>query len=267
VHEFVTRDHGLCYLLGEPFSQRSIGWLSTRVVVSSRSVEEHFSPPIRREKMCLVYYGIAGFDASPNRADLPALRVLLLGRQTPTKGQKLALEAAGILGPGPARIDLRLVGSITPAYREELQRIASALGISDRVEIVDASSTPENELAWANVVLMCSDHEASGRVTVEALKSGRPVVGTRTGGTPELISDGVNGFLFAPGSAQELAAALRRVASEPGLLERLSEGARASVEDRFTIEAEVDDFVDVLEAAVARGNRLRSPRRRGRLAP
>ena len=201
--------------------------------------------------MRLIHYGITGFDATPNHADLPALRVLLLGRQTPTKGQKLALEAAGILEHEPVRIELRLVGSIGAAYRSELQRIAATLGISDRVEILDASTTPQDELAWANVVLMCSNDEAHGRVTVEALKSARPVIGTRSGGTVELISDGVNGFLIEPGSAQELAAALRRFASEPGLLEEMSENARTSMENRFTIETEVDDFVDVLTSAAS----------------
>ena len=111
---------------------------------------------------------------------------------------------------------------------------------------------PQAEFAWANVVLMCSDSEAFGRVTVEALKSGRPVVGTRSGGTTESISDGVNGLLFPPGNAQELASALRRLATEPGLLARLSDNAAASVHGRFTIESEVDGLVAVLRAAAMR---------------
>jgi glycosyltransferase involved in cell wall biosynthesis len=101
---------------------------------------------------------------------------------------------------------------------------------------------------------MCSDAEAFGRVTVEALKSGRPVIGTRSGGTPELICDGVNGFLFEPGNARQLAAALRRLASEPGLLERLSNNASVGTRDRFTLDGYVEEFVDVLSAAAARGS-------------
>ena len=99
---------------------------------------------------------------------------------------------------------------------------------------------------------MCSDAEAFGRVTVEALKSGRPVIGTRSGGTPELIADGENGFLFEPGKAQELASAMRRLAIEPGLLAQMSENARTGTRDRFTLEGYAEAFVAVLNAAASR---------------
>ena len=102
------------------------------------------------------------------------------------------------------------------------------------------------------MVLMCSRSEAFGRVTVEALKSGRPVVGTRSGGTTELISEGVNGLLFAPGDAEGLANALRHLATEPGLLAMLSENARPSLQDRFAMQDEVDRFVAVFRTAVNR---------------
>ena len=251
LQEFVTKDHGRSYMLGEHLSQRSIGWLSKVVVANSNVVKDHFSPPIPSEKMRVIYYGIRGGDTTPNRIDLPTLRVLLLGWQTPTKGQKLALEATGILSSGALRIQLRLVGPIGAAYRDELQELAARLRISDRVEIRDATATPQDEFAWANVVLMCSDNEAFGRVTVEALKSGRPVIGTRSGGTTELISDGVDGLLFEPRNPQDLAGALRRLGTEPGLLALMSHNARVGTRNRFTIESEVDAFVDVLASASA----------------
>ena len=96
LHEFVTRDHGLQYVLGEPFSQRLIGWLSTLVVANSDAVRAHYSPPIPANKVRLIYYGIAA-TRSPNDIERGSLRLLLLGRQTPVKGQALALEAMGML--------------------------------------------------------------------------------------------------------------------------------------------------------------------------
>lgn len=252
LHEFVTKDHGFRYALGEPLSQRSIGWLSKLVVANSRAVQGHFSPPIRTDKMRVIYQGIVSFDAGPNTIDPPGLRALVLGNLTPTKGVALALKAASILQSEAIHMELRLVGPIRAAYREELNRLAADLKIADSVEVFGATMTPRAELAWANVILVCSNCEAFGRVTVEGLKSGRPVVGTRSGGTTELISDGINGFLFTPGSAQELATALRRLASEPGLLKTMSENARPSVQDRFTIEGEVNGMVAVLRAAAGR---------------
>jgi glycosyltransferase involved in cell wall biosynthesis len=249
--EFVTKDHQLTYLLGERVSQRMIGWLSALVVANSNAVVEHYSPPIPRHKMRMIHSGVPVPAVSPIRVDTPTLRVLLLGRQAPTKGGKVALEAASLLASEPMHVDMRLVGAITPTYRDELYALARRLGIGASVQILDHTSTPERELSWANVVLMCSEAEAFGRVTVEALKGGRPVIGTRSGATPELIVDGVNGFLFEPGNARQLAAALRRLASEPGLLARMSENAMAGTRDRFTLEGYIQAFLDVLRTAAA----------------
>ena len=91
LHEFVTRDHGLQYVLGEPITQRVIGWLSTLVVANSEAVRTHYSPPIPFDKMRLIYYGIAA-TASLNEIEPGVLRVLLLGetdtREGPSAGAR-----------------------------------------------------------------------------------------------------------------------------------------------------------------------------------
>ena len=81
VHEFVTRDHGFTYALGESLGQRVIGRLSRVVVVNSKAVKEHFSPPIRPEKVRLIYQGVVGFESEPSVIQLPDLRAL--GTQGP----------------------------------------------------------------------------------------------------------------------------------------------------------------------------------------
>src|SRR5262249_34549468 len=146
----------------------------------------------------------------------------------------------------------RLVGSFDPNYREELTALARELDIAERVEIRDHTDAPEHEISWANVVLMCSDAEAFGNVTVEALKAGRPVVGTRSGGTPEIVTAGVTGVLLERGNAGQRASAIRRLAIEPGRLARMSENARTGTRDRFTLEQYAEPFVDILETAARR---------------
>jgi hypothetical protein len=186
LHEFVTKDHGFRYALGEPLSQRSIGWLSKLVVANSRAVQGHFSPPIRTDKMRVIYQGIVGFDASPNTIDPPNLRALVVGSLTPAKGVALALEAASILKSEAIHMELRLVGPIRAAYREELNRLAADLGIADSVEVVGATMTPQAEFPWANVILMCSRSEASWVTRKFKWPS---VVGTRSGGRPSDLGE------------------------------------------------------------------------------
>lgn len=79
-------------------------------------------------------------------------------------------------------------------------------------------------------LLLPSRSEGMGRVIVESLARGRPVLGARVGGIPELVEDGVNGLLVDPEDRAGLADALVRLASDRALLERLAAGAQASAE-------------------------------------
>jgi glycosyltransferase involved in cell wall biosynthesis len=91
-------------------------------------------------------------------------------------------------------------------------------------------------LAMADIVAMPSRRESFGRVTLEAMAAGRPIVATRTGGIPEGIVDGESGLLVPPDDARALAGALRALATEPDRAERLGAAARQRYESCYTIE-------------------------------
>jgi glycosyltransferase involved in cell wall biosynthesis len=95
-------------------------------------------------------------------------------------------------------------------------------------------SLPTEEVARAldraTVLVLPSRSEGMGRVIVEAFCRGRAVVGSRVGGIPDLVHDGINGLLVQPGDARALADALVRVLSDPALAELLGRGAAESAE-------------------------------------
>ncbi|RIK35080.1 MAG: hypothetical protein DCC57_23685 [Chloroflexi bacterium] len=81
----------------------------------------------------------------------------------------------------------------------------------------------------------------------EAFAAQTPVIATRLGGMAEAVTHEVNGLLFEPGSAADLAGQLRRICDEPGLLNRL----RAGVPAVKTVDAEVDELVETYRRLVA----------------
>jgi glycosyltransferase involved in cell wall biosynthesis len=83
----------------------------------------------------------------------------------------------------------------------------------------------------ATVLLLPSRSEGLPRIVMEAFCRGRPVVGSRRGGTPDLVHDGVNGLLVDAEDGDGLARAIERVLSDAELAERLAEGARASAQE------------------------------------
>jgi glycosyltransferase involved in cell wall biosynthesis len=93
--------------------------------------------------------------------------------------------------------------------------------------------------------------EAFGRVTVEAMQLGRPVIGARSGGTTELIRDGETGLLFEVANPTDLAHKIRQVYEDRDLLSVLGAKARAWSEETFTEEATIESYYHLLRGCVA----------------
>jgi glycosyltransferase involved in cell wall biosynthesis len=123
---------------------------------------------------------------------------------------------------------LHLVG------RGSLQAVIEQLvrELPDRTRWTPELTTPEvsEALDEATLLVLPSRSEGMGRVVVEAFCRARCVVGSRVGGIPDLVEDGLNGLLVPPGDTVALADAVVRVLTEPGLAERLSAGARRTAE-------------------------------------
>ncbi len=107
----------------------------------------------------------------------------------------------------------------------------AASGAGDRISFRGALSRDEalRTVAGADAALLSSDWENLPHSAVEALSVGVPVVSTAVGGVPEVVRDGENGLLVAPGRPDELAAAIGRIVAEPGLRGRLAAAAKPSV--------------------------------------
>lgn len=168
-------------------------------------------------------------------------RLLHVGRIDERKGIHVAVEAMRFL---PEEATLEIAGRGDAAYLERLKRLVRELGLERRVTF---TVIPREELAdryqAADVVVFPTIwDEPFGLVPVEAMACARPVVATGTGGSGEFLGDGVNCLRVPPGDAESLAAAVRRLADDRGLRERIvRDGARTA--DELTI----DRLADTLE--------------------
>ena len=90
--------------------------------------------------------------------------------------------------------------------------------------------------------------EPFGRVVVEGMLSGNPVIATDAGGVREIIEDGITGLLVAPGDVDGLVAAVRHVLADPAFGARLGEAARASAIERFAVDRYASEVWAALSA-------------------
>ncbi|HET7445860.1 MAG TPA: glycosyltransferase [Solirubrobacterales bacterium] len=162
-------------------------------------------------------------------------RVLYVGRLVPFKGQAILLEAIAALRARGIDARLTMIGE-GPA-REGAERRAAEFGLNGEVRFAGAVGQDEIRSHYAAADVFCLPSFAEGVpvVLMEAMAMAVPVVTSRIMGITELVDDGEQGLLVRPGRADELAAALERLARDPALRERLGRGGRAKVSAEFDV--------------------------------
>ncbi len=168
-------------------------------------------------------------------ADAPL--VGLFGRLAPWKGQMVLLEA--LVGmPG---VHALLVGDALfdadRAFALSLGELVGTLGLRDRVHALGFRDDVPTLMRACDIVVHASTSpEPFGRVIVEGMLAGRPVIATSAGGAMELIDDGTNGLLVPPGDADALGLAAQRLLGDTGLSDRLAASALRDARARFATE-------------------------------
>ncbi len=220
VHEFGRDDHRLRFLLGYRRTIRLIGQLSESVICNSQAVEKALLAVDPTMRTHVVYPVVdTPLGTPPERHPGETMRVVLVGRFAQSKGQHVAVEAVAIARNAGVDIELALIGG---GNQKPVRELASRLGVEDLVTIHGPTRDVGRYWSAAHVAVMCSECEAFGLVTVEAMRAGLPVCGTDAGGTPEIIDAGVNGLLSPAGDANTLAANLMTLESNEDLRRRLA---------------------------------------------
>jgi glycosyltransferase involved in cell wall biosynthesis len=165
----------------------------------------------------------------------------------PVKGVPTLLEAAAKTIAAVPQAFFLLVGDgpDLPAYRER----AVGLGIADRVVFTGVISNPTAQGIFEASDVYCQPslwQEASGLAVMEAMSFGLPVVASRIGGLPELVRDGLTGFLFAPGDSSAMAERLIELACDPALRRSMGEAGYADIVSDHHIEDTVERYVNLI---------------------
>jgi glycosyltransferase involved in cell wall biosynthesis len=176
-------------------------------------------------------------------------RLLCVGRLDPRKGVDSAVDALARL---PDAATLVLAGGGDAAYERDLRERIWRVGAGDRVELLGGVGRERLLELYAGAdafVFPVVWEEPWGLVPLEAMGRGLPVVATGRGGSGEYLRDGDNCLVFAAGDPEALAAALARLADDPGLRARLRDGGLATAE-RHTAPRFEARVVAVLEEVV-----------------
>jgi len=171
---------------------------------------------------------------------------LIAGRLHPEKGYEHLFEAVRLLKDREGQPFVLLVAGRGP-FLERYQQRVSALGIADRVRFLGFRDDLPDLMTSSDLFVLPSVAESFGLVLAEALYLGLAVVASRVGGIPEIVDDGVDGLLVAPGDAQDLAAAMEAFLCRKVILPGLGAVAVEKVRKRFDFEQMLKKYEAIYE--------------------
>lgn len=241
------------------------------------AIEEHCKAQnVAAPEYHVIYDGLdlAEFRPTRDRNDVreelgidPAAPVVgVVGNIQEWKGQHVLLEAMkDVVRTHPNAVALIVGGPHRSGrvYAEGLRSYVEENGLQGNVIFTGTREDVPDVMNAMDVVAHTSVRgEPFGRVIIEGMSVGRPVVATAAGGVPEFVHDGEDGMLVQPGDAAELASVLRRIFDEDDLRARLSAGALESVK-RFSVENHVEKITRLYRRVAERHGTARSAARSG----
>ena len=152
---------------------------------------------------------------------------LFVGRVDSEKRLDVLIQAIHLLN----RQDIQLVITGKGAALHEYQALSESLGVQDRVKFTGFVSAEDLPLLLNSVDIftMPSEAELLSIASLEAMATGLPLLAARSRALPELVDDGVNGYLFEPGSVQDATRCMALLADQPDLWQQMSKGSLEKV--------------------------------------
>lgn len=257
LHEFGAEDQNLSFVFGERLSLRGINWLSSRCVCVSHALATKYENAIDQSKITVIYpsmhHALRDWE-NTDRKDVFSLhrserfRCVIVGALIEGKGQEDAVLAFAHLKTLDINAELIIVGDGDSAYRSRLKELVRSNGLEGSVMFAGKLGSAIQAIRSSDVVLICSRCEAFGRVTIEGMLTGKPVVGARSGATPELISEQMNGVLYTCGDPEDLAQKISWLYRNPTEAIRLGQNGKMWAEKNFTMDRYGREMLAVLSS-------------------
>jgi glycosyltransferase involved in cell wall biosynthesis len=209
------------------------------------------------ERSRVVYNGVNTQQFQPPQGWMPGVwkhgspSFLCAGGLYPHKGTHVAIEGfalalknAGSDCPEMQAARLTIVGSGKPDYEARLKSLVAELQLENHVHFLGRVGREQMPglIQQYDILLMPSMFEPLSRMMQEGMACGLAVIGTVSGGSAEILQDGVTGLAFTPGDSAGLAAQIQRLITNAGLRNQIARNGRQAVLEKFSMDRMVDEI-------------------------
>lgn len=241
--------HGLLPFDGFPLHRRLVVKLLSPFVNSIFTVVDDTSKSwaklnwLSKAKVGVIYNGVDTNAFSPKEKDQCLLSQLnikqdcsvvgIVGGLTQVKGHDVFLKAAQRISEKNDKVEFLIIGD--GPLRQKLENDVVLFNIKEKVKFLGERSDVPRLLSCMDILVSSSYLEGMSNVILEAMSSGVAVVATAVGGNPEIVEDGVNGFLIPVGDAEALGKTILSLIENHALRNTITQNARARVIEQFSL--------------------------------
>lgn len=250
IRELLDLDYSLDFIYPDWLSKIYMS-TSNAIICNSRYVKDHFFPKMNR-KLHVVYNGIAKnskYEALyKEREEILSKNEFvfsIVGFVHPKKGQDVAVKAIAELKKRRLPVRLIIAGG-GGSYLDQCKELARKLEIDSVVDFIGYVADPYEIYRRSSCLLVCSEFEAMGRVTVEGMSASLPVIAKNSGGTPEIMVHGETGFLY--NNFDELVNYMEVIAKNPEMARKMGASGWEFAKDRFTIEKYAASIYQIIKS-------------------
>ena len=239
--EFGDLDYSLTFLDKKSKVRKCLNSKADRLIFISHALHERYLGLLDKpEKAVVIYNGVDQSHYSNSLiGTIPSntqYTILMLGILIKSKGHADALEALKIIVEKEESIPIKLIlaGSGSSEYKRSLEKYISLNRLSEFVQFLGYVKDPRTLFSRCNVGIVCSRSEAFGRVTVEMMMSGVPVIVSNTGANCEIVESNQTGLVYQCGNPTDLAEKIQELMHNPRKARRMAEEARQRAIQKFS---------------------------------
>ncbi len=244
--------HERCLESGRFDSDNIFSFLPDRIICNSGAVRNRFTKKKIDAKIRTIINGVdlSEFDPESNGSivrkefnideDEPVVGTV--GRIDPEKGYEYFLESARIILQDMENVSFLVVGEASnSSFEQSLSELSVEKGIGKKTIFTGFRRDIPQLLASMDVVVLPSEIDACSRVLFESMAMQKPLVATNAGGTPEIVQDGITGFLVKPKASSDMAKCIMKLLNDKHLAGQYGKAGRKRVEEMFTIERNIEE--------------------------
>jgi L-malate glycosyltransferase len=252
IHELGTAGFNFRYAIGEAQTLRTVDLLSDAIFYNSRFTAEYYLPHFSTNKEVRLVYP-AGIPAAAETIESPfdadAYKMVIVAQIKPQKGQLDAVKATHQLLQQGIAAQLAVIGDVEDTeYDKEIRAYIAKHHLESAIIFLGHQKNPSSYIALADACLVCATNESFGRVAVESMFLGTPVIGANSAGTAEIIDSESIGLLYKPRDIGDFCRQIKRLHSDPKVASSIARHAEKTVTKRYGETERYKQFVDYFKS-------------------